>query len=148
MLRRYSRIVGAGFALWAIAALVGVGGQQLSLRIVLFLGTALIFLYTGFGRVNTTEMRTIIGGMGILYLVSAGFLIIVWAWMSTPDDPEMPNILLRGTMGILSLLCARFLPQESKELENIPGVPTSVAKEGPLTKHTSRATSLPKEDHN
>src|SRR5919202_5684949 len=114
MLRTYARVVGIGLALWGIAALLGVWGQS-PLRIVLFLGSALIFLYAGFGRVNAMELRIIVGGIGILYLVSAGLLLVIWAWVSTPDDPEMPKILLRGMIGILSLLCARFLPQGGQE---------------------------------
>ena len=122
MLRMYSRIVGVALALWAIAALLGVWGQSTG-RIVLFLGTSLIFLYAGFARVNAKDLRAIVGGMGILYLVSAGFLIVVWGWLSMPDDPEVPKILLRGTIGILSLLCARFLPQsDQKELDRLPEV--------------------------
>ena len=148
MLRTYARVVGIGLALWGIAALLGVWGQS-PLRIVLFLGSALIFLYAGFGRVNAMELRVIVGGIGILYLVSAGLLLVVWAWVSTPDDPEMPKILLRGMIGILSLLCARFLPQgDQEERDRLPEVPTSLAKGEVLQEHTSEATSLPKEDQN
>jgi hypothetical protein len=148
MLRTYSRIVGIGLALWGIAGLLGVSGQSPG-RIVLFLGTSLIFLYAGFGRVSAMELRAIVVGMGILYLLSSGFLILVWAWMSTADDPEMPKILLRGMIGILSLLSARFLPQRDEERDRLPEVPTSVAKEAALPKeHAAAATSLPKEDHN
>lgn len=116
MLHAYARIVGTGLALWAIAGLFGVWGQS-PLRSVLFLGTALIFLYAGFGRVDTMELRTIVGGMGILYLLSTAFLLVVWAWFNTSDNPETAKILLRGTIGIVSLLCAKFLPQRDEEVD-------------------------------
>ena len=114
MLCTYARIIGIVLALGGIAALVGVW-EQSPLRIVLFLGSSVILLYAGFGRVNAKELRTIVGGMGILYLLSAGFLIVVWAWLSTPDHSEMSNILPRGTIGIVSLLCARVLPQSDQK---------------------------------
>src|SRR3954452_23406177 len=117
MLRAYARIVGIGLALWAIAALVGVWEQSPS-RIALFFGTALFFLYAGYGRVNAKELRTIVGGMGILFLVSTAFLLVAWAWFNTSDNLEMPKILLRGTIGIVSLLCAKFLPQRDEERDH------------------------------
>ena len=113
-----------GLALWGIAALLGVWGQSPG-RIVLFLGTSLILLYAGFGRVNARELRTIVGGIGILYLVSVGFLIVVWALLSAPDDPpETPNILIRGTIGLASLLCAKFLPQRDDHSSKVQSYTT------------------------
>ena len=117
MLCTYARIVGVGLALWGIAALVGVWDQS-PLRIVLFLGSSDIFLYAGFARCKAEELRTIVGGMGILYLVSAGFLIVVWVWFSAPNaPPETSNILIRGTIGIVSLLCAILLPLRDQRTE-------------------------------
>jgi hypothetical protein len=55
--------------------------------------------------------------MGILYLVSAGFLIFIWAWFNASDEPEVPKILIRGTIGIASLLCVKFLSQRDEQKE-------------------------------
>ena len=149
MLRTYARVVGIGLALWGIAALLGVWGQS-PLRIVLFLGSALIFLYAGFGPVNANELRIIVSGMGILYLVSAGLLVLVWAWFSTSDDPEVPKILLRGTIGIASLLCAKFLPQRDEQRDDYSSKvhPYTTEETASSEAQTARVESLPEEDHN
>ncbi len=119
---------------------------QSPLRIILFLGTSVIFLYAGFGRVSAEDLRAIVGGMGILYLVSAGFLIVVWGWLSMPDDPEVPKILLRGTIGILSLLCARFLPQsDQKELDRLPEVLDPRSQRSGFSKRTYARSNVTSE---
>ena len=149
MLRTYALILGIGCALWGIATLLGV--WELSpARSVLFLGTSLIFLYAWSGRVNARELRTIVGGIGILYLISAGLLVLVWAWFSTSDDPEMPKILLRATIGIASLLCAKFLPQRDEQRDDHCSKvqPYTTEETASSQAQKARAESLPEEDHN
>jgi hypothetical protein len=148
VLRTYARIVGIGLALAGIAALVGVWGQS-PFRIIFFLGTSLIFLYAGFGRLNKMEMCTIVGGMGILYLYSALLLIVIWDWFSTPDDSEMPKILLRVTIGVVSLLSARFLPQRDEERgHHAPEVQPYITEELATPEaQVSVEESLLEEDH-
>ena len=136
--------------MWGIAALLGVWELSPG-RIVLFLGTAIIFLYAGFGPVNARELRTIVGGMGILYLISTGLLVLVWAWFSTSNaPPETPNILIRGTIGMASLLCAKFLPQRDEQRDDDSSKVQSDTTEETASSEAqkARAASLPKEDHN
>ena len=149
MLRTYALILGIGFALWGIAMLLGMWVQSPG-RIVLVLGTAIIFLYAGFGRVNAKDLRTIVGGIGILYLISAGLLIVVWSWFNTSDDPQMSKILIRGTIGIANLLCAKFLPQRDERRDDHSSKVQSYTTEETASSgaQVTRARSLPKEDHN
>ena len=99
---------------------------------------------------NAKDLRAIVGGMGILYLASAGFLVIVWAWLSTPEDSEVPKILLRGTIGIASLLCAKFLPQRDEQRDDHSSKVQSYTTEETASSEAqaTRVESLPEEDHN
>jgi hypothetical protein len=89
--------------------------------------------------------------MGILYLISAGFLVLVWAGFNTSDDPEIPKILLRGTIGIVSLLCAKFLPQRDEERDHHSHEvqPYTIRETTSPAAQATRTESLPpEEDHN
>ena len=71
MLLIYFRVLAAVLALIATAATVRISSVGVSAR---YLSLAAVFVYTGFSRVDTTIIRSVVAVMGLLFLVS-GLLV-------------------------------------------------------------------------
>ena len=100
---------------------------------------------------NAKELRAIVGGMGILYVFSATLLILSWAWFNASDEPEVPKILLRAPIGVVSLLCVKFLPQgdERRDYHSPSEVrPYTTEETASPEVQAIRPESPPEEDHN
>jgi hypothetical protein len=101
--------------LLGIAGLTGIAGDEHIGDNLLFLFTGFVFLYAGFmqNRNSSGEIRGMVGGMSILYLLSSGVLPLAMFMVGLPlDTLELEGVLKRGAIGGLSLLCAYFLPCE------------------------------------
>lgn len=111
MLRLYPRLTGLALALLVIAGVLGISEVQYG-DIVVFLFTAAIFSYVGFGQWRGGEIRAVVGGIGLVHLLiwggSAGALFL----FGFSDDPSFKDYLVRMELALVSVLCARVLPCE------------------------------------
>ncbi len=83
MLRIYARAVAAVLAVIAIAAALRMSIAGLGVS-VLYLGSAAIFAYAGFSRMNSTIIRSVVAAMGLVFLLS-GLLV-----SSHHEHPRVP----------------------------------------------------------
>jgi predicted permease len=93
----------------------GILGEEQVGDNLLFLLTGLIFLYAGSTkkRNSSEEVRVMVGGMSILYLLSSVVLpLALFVVGLSLDTPELADIVKRAAVGGLSLLCTFFLPCE------------------------------------
>lgn len=78
--------------------------------------TAVVFLYVTSGRWRGGEIRAVVGGVGVLLLLSGGFEAAALFTLGSPwkDFASMGGFVFAG-VGILSVLGARFLPCEDDD---------------------------------
>lgn len=115
LLRTYARVAGVVLVLLGVAGLSGILGEEQVGDNLLFLLTGLIFLYAGFTekRNSSEEVRVMVGGMSILYILSSVVLPLALFVVGLPlDTPELADIAKRAAIGGLSLLCTFLLPCE------------------------------------
>ena len=115
LLRTYARVTGMVLVLLGVAGLLGILGEEQVGDNLLFLLTGLIFLYAGSTkkRNSSEEVRVMVGGMSILYLLSSVVLPLGLFVVGLPlDTPELADTVKRAAVGGLSLLCTFFLPCE------------------------------------
>lgn len=120
MLRLYVQVAGVGLVLLGLTGILGMLGDVFGLAAgILYAGSGGIFLYTGFGRMDSRDIRTMTGGMGILYLVSGGFIVVLVAVYDLPSlgDYDYVDDYGRIAFGALSIFAARFLPCEDEPPE-------------------------------
>lgn len=81
---------------------------------LLFLATAPIFLYAGFSRMSGREIRGVVGGMGVLYLLSGILVISEILFFNEASLPlqasQQKGDLIRLAVGVVCVLAAWFLP--------------------------------------
>jgi hypothetical protein len=115
MLRIYAYLVGAGLFVVVAAGLFGTWDITPTKEIIyadylLYLVTAAIFFYVSFARSRAKEIRYVVGGIGLLYLLSgvfvvAGLLLFVLSF----EAYELGYNLMRAAFGALSIFAASFL---------------------------------------
>lgn len=112
MLRLYTFIMGVGLLLLSLAGLLGIHSLLELGENLLFLATAPIFLYAGFSGMQNKELRTIVGGMGALYLLSGILVIFTVLFFGevSLQGSEHKGDLIRAAVGIVCVLAAWFLP--------------------------------------
>lgn len=117
MLRTYARVVGATLTLLSVMGIAGILGDVVGLvEGILYLGTGGIFLYTGLGRIDIRDVRDVIGGMGVLYLLASMLTLSISTVYHLPPlgNYDLTDDYVRTAFGILSILAARFLPCEDE----------------------------------
>ncbi len=106
-IKTYSRIT--GILLLLVAVLGGTGLIPTALPADFFhAGVGTIFAYLGFAQRDAEVVRLMVGGMGVLLLVSKGTIILLpLAWGETPlHGPIEITCLLAG---VLSIFAAKHL---------------------------------------
>lgn len=106
MLRWVTRLGGIGFAVSGAAGLLGLLDVSAG-DAALYLLTGLVFSYVSFGRWACETIRDTIASLGALYLFS-GALVIVGLYALELSIET--NDVMRIALGIISVVCARFLP--------------------------------------
>ncbi len=115
MLRIYAYLVGAGLFVVVAAGLFGTWDITLTKEIIyadyfLYLVTAAIFFYVSFARSRAEEIRFVIGGVGLLYLLSGVFVVAALLLFDLSFEAyELVYNLIRAAFGALSIFAARFL---------------------------------------
>lgn len=110
MLRVYARLTGAALALLGMAGLLGIWDAMYG-DIVLYFFTAAVFLYVGFRRWTSRELRGVVGGMGLVLLLIGGSIVGIQFVLGLPfEDTFVKDNFVRIGLGLLSILCAILLP--------------------------------------
>jgi hypothetical protein len=110
MLRIYTRVLAVVLALIGVAALAGVFGVGPGAG-VLYLISAGIVAYAGSSEREPDIVRTVVGGMGLLFWISGLFLAVIMGALGFPYEGRFWEVgLWHAALGALSLSCAVLLP--------------------------------------
>jgi len=112
MLRIYARLLAAVLAVIAIAAAVRISSSSVGLGVsVLNLSSAAIFAYTGFTRMATTILRSVVAVMGLFFLVSGLMVALSMSVLGFPFEGRGWEAgLVHAAIGGLTMACAGLLP--------------------------------------
>lgn len=115
MLRWYTRIIGVVLALLGLAGLLGMKGFDFG-HSLLFVGTALIFLYASSRSMASTHIRSILGGMGVICGTFGVFVIVVSFDLGAYSEIRgLIGDLVYIALGVVCVCGALFLPCEDDE---------------------------------
>jgi hypothetical protein len=110
MLRIYTRVLAVVLALIGVAALAGVFGVGPGAG-VLYLISAGIVAYAGFSEREPDIVRTVVGGMGLLFWISGLLLAGIMGVLGFPYEGRFWEVgLWHAALGALSVTCAVLLP--------------------------------------
>lgn len=111
MIRTYARI--AAVVLLAVAA-VGMIALGWSMGEVFYhLGVGLLFGYAGFWQRDTTDVRFIVGGLGVL-VITIKAVEALGMWLLPVVSPHLsPHQITCMAVGITAILATRYLPDDT-----------------------------------
>jgi hypothetical protein len=117
MLRVYACLLAVVLALIGLAALVSVlGGVVGPAASILYLSSAAIVAYVGLVRRDPDIVRIVVGGMGVLLLLTGLFLAIVMSILGFPYEGGGWEVGLgHAALGALMMACAVLLPCADEE---------------------------------
>jgi hypothetical protein len=117
MLRIYACLLAVVLALISVAALVSVlGGVVGPAASILYLSSAAIVAYVGLFRRDPDIVRIVVGGMGVLLLLTGLFLAIVMSILGFPYKGGGWEVGLgHAALGALTMACAVLLPCADEE---------------------------------
>lgn len=75
-------------------------------------GVGLLFLFVGYARLETTIVRQMVRGLGVLLVAVKGVTILVSWLLPTPYFLHGPVEITCLVLGIASILAARYLPDQ------------------------------------
>ncbi len=115
MVRHYARVVGMVLFVLGLGGAFGLWYLKPA-GIVLYCFTAAFFFYAGFSRWSRPkEIRPLVGGIGVLYFLSGALLFVAYELLQIHASYyDLRHSILRLTIGILSMLAARYLPDRAK----------------------------------
>ncbi len=114
LLRLYVLIVGSVLVLLGLVGLASSAGFMAAIQTnpatdLLHLAVGVLFLSIGLWQRDSAFIRQVVGGLGTLFLLVMGSLIVVpllWGEVPLADVLEITGV----TIGGLSILAARYLP--------------------------------------
>lgn len=114
LLRLYVLIVGSVLVLLGLVGLVSSAGFMAAIQTnpvtdFLHLAAGVLFLSMGLWQRDSAFIRQVVGGLGTLFLLVMGSLIVVpllWGEAPLVDVLEITGVAI----GALSILAARYLP--------------------------------------
>ena len=110
MLRFYARLLAGVLALIGIAALASILGVGLGAGI-LYLNSAAIVAYVSFPQRDPAIVRIVVGGMGVLFLLSGLFLALTMSVLGFPYEGRGWEVGLgHAALGAWTMACAVLLP--------------------------------------
>jgi hypothetical protein len=112
MLRIYACLLAVVLALIGVAALVSVLGRVVGPAAgILYLSSAAIVTYVGLFRRDPDIVRIVVGGMGVLFLLSRLFLALTMSVLGFPYEGRGWEVGLgHAALGALTMACAVLLP--------------------------------------
>jgi hypothetical protein len=109
MIRTYARIAAVVLLAVGVAGLVVLGWKTSAA--FFHLGLGLLFAYAGFWQKDTTTVRLLVGGLGVLLVaVKASIIVAPLTWGGHPLHGPVEITCL--VVGITSILAARYLPSD------------------------------------
>ena len=110
MLRISTRVLAVVLALIGVAALAGIFGLGRGAG-VLYLISASIVAYAGSSAREPGIVRTVVGGMGLLFWISGLLLAGIMGALGFPYEGRFWEVgLWHAALGALSVSCAVLLP--------------------------------------
>ena len=110
MLRIYARVLAVVLALIGVAALAGILGVGPGAG-VLYLILAGIVAYAGSTEREPGVVRTVVGGVGLLFWISGLLLAGIMGALGFPYEGRFWEVgLWHAVLGALSVTCAVLLP--------------------------------------
>jgi len=110
MLRFYARALAVVLTVSGIVFLVRVTGAGLGVGIF-HLSSAAILAYVGFSRRNSTIIRSVVGGLGVLFLISGLLVALIMSFLGFPFEGRGWEAgLVQAALGGLTMACAVVLP--------------------------------------
>jgi hypothetical protein len=110
MLRIYARLLAVVLALIGLAALASILGVGPGAGI-LYLSSAAIAAYVSFSQRDPDIVRIVVGGMGVLFLLSGLFLALMMSVFGFPYEGRGWEVGLgHAALGALTMSCAVLLP--------------------------------------
>jgi hypothetical protein len=115
MLRIYARILVAVFGVIAIVAARRMTSAGLGTGVVLYLGSAAVFAYSGFWLRNAATIRIIVAVMGSLFLLLGLLVALAMSMLGFPFEGRGWEVgLAHAAFGGLTMACAALLPCEDE----------------------------------
>jgi hypothetical protein len=117
MLRIYARVLAAALvAVAVLTAAVGTPGWGFGAGAAAYLGSAAVFAYTGFWRGEARMVRSVVAGLGSLFLVSGLLVALAMGVLGFPLGGRLWEAgLAHAASGELTMACAALLPCEDEE---------------------------------
>jgi hypothetical protein len=110
MLRIYTRLLAVVLALIGLAALASILGVGPSVGI-LYLSSAAVVAYVSFSQRDPDIVRIVVGGMGVLFLLSGLSLALIMSVYGFPYEGRGWEVGLgHAALGALMMSCAVLLP--------------------------------------
>jgi hypothetical protein len=103
----YARLAGMALLVAAAAGLAIFGWEEAA--IYYHAGLGLFFLFVGFSGWETTTVRQVVGGLGVLLVVVKGLAILA-TWLLPIRYLHGPVEIACLIVGVASILAARYLP--------------------------------------
>ena len=116
MLRIYARVLAAALvAVAVLTAAVGTPGWGFGAGAA-YLGSAAISAYAGFRRGEARMVRSVVAGLGSLFLVSGLLVALAMGVLGFPLGGRLWEAgLAHAALGGLAMACAALLPCEDEE---------------------------------
>ncbi len=115
MINRYAQIVGVGLLLLGGACMLGIGTTNPAVDLDhLFVGG--ILAYAGFGDRDEQFARTMVGGLGMVYLLLGMLTFVVPALFGVFPDTQngiILNHLVHLVVGVSNIAAVALLPQDT-----------------------------------
>ena len=110
MLRIYTRLLAVVLALIGLAALASILGVGPSVGI-LYLSSAAVVAYVSFSQRDPDIVRIVVGGMGVIFLLSGLSLALIMSVYGFPYEGRGWEVGLgHAALGALTMSCAVLLP--------------------------------------
>jgi hypothetical protein len=106
----YTQLAGIALLVVAAAGLALFGWEDAA--IYYHAGVGLLFLFVGYARLETTIVRQMVRGLGVLLVAVKGVTILVSWLLPTPYFLHGPVKITCLVLGIASILAARYLPDQ------------------------------------
>ena len=123
MLRLYTAFVGVALLVLGAGGLLGIWDltpteAHLYAEDILYVGTGFIFSYIGLRReMSTTDIRTMVVGLGVLYILAGGGVAVSLALLGLFSGPyEVAYHLGQAAFGCLNAVAGWVLSRDNEHL--------------------------------
>src|SRR4028119_2120095 len=110
MLRIYTRVLAVVLALIGVAALAGIWGVGPGASVPSLISVGIV-AHAGSSEREPDVVRTVVGGMGLVFWISGLLLAVIMGALGFPYEGRFWEVgLWHAALGALSVSCAVLLP--------------------------------------